>query len=576
MAGNSADGRQAEGPKRARNRTDTAVPWYVTTGRQIKGYKRELNRIDEALSRQDVRGVGSPLTRLRGSLSVSLVGGVLVLVAAFIVSLINPKPDSGVAAIMTTRSGGIFVQFNGRLHPVTNLASARLIVGKPEEAKVATDAALRSLPTGPLMGIPSAPNLLSPRTDETAVWTVCDWRDTAVPLSLLKTGDITTAVIAGDDMLDGGTDLGNTRAVLVKPAGDPTRLWLLYRDTRAEVGRGDYAAQAALGLTPSLIESAVTVSPSLLATIAPSPVLTAPRLVNQGQPSPTVNGSAIGDVLTLTTASGARAFYLVGSGGVQQVSPVLAQMMINTGAAQKLVDDPASVQAMPRIAIVDDSRFPAQVPTLVSEPALCWSWTKTVGELTAHTRIFTNSRMPVTESGRVSAVHLLPNNGTTDQATDSITRPGYGWYARITGDSTDSVAAEQLLWIDPNGTRFPIDVVIARNGGVSYDPTVKALGFDSISPTPIPAAVAKLYAPGATLSIKNAQVMQGTINPSSQVPNPPSTQGQPPPPPPSEEEEQEPSSPQQPGPPTADPAANASGETATPVPAVNDPSTAGR
>ncbi|CQA10411.1 type VII secretion protein EccB%2C Actinobacterial [Mycobacteroides abscessus] len=117
---------------------------------------------------------------------MSLVGGVLVLVAAFIVSLINPKPDSGVAAIMTTRSGGIFVQFNGRLHPVTNLASARLIVGKPEEAKVATDAALRSLPTGPLMGIPSAPNLLSPRTDETAVWTVCDWRDTAVPLSLLK------------------------------------------------------------------------------------------------------------------------------------------------------------------------------------------------------------------------------------------------------------------------------------------------------------------------------------------------------------------------------------------------------
>ncbi|SIM04770.1 type VII secretion protein EccB, Actinobacterial [Mycobacteroides abscessus subsp. abscessus] len=547
------------------------MPWYLTSGRQIKGYKRELNRVDEALSRQDVRGVGSPLTRLRGSLSVGLAVGVLVLVAAFVVSMVNPKPDSGIAAIMTTRSGGIFVQFNGRLHPVTNLASARLIVGKADEAKVATDAALRSLPTGPLMGIPSAPNLLSPRTDETAVWTVCDWRDTAVPLSLLKTGDITTAVIAGDDMLDGGTDLGNTRAVLVKPAGDPTRLWLLYRDTRAEVGRGDYAAQAALGLTPSLIETAVTVSPSLLATIAPSPVLTAPRLVNQGQPSPTVNGSAIGDVLTVTTASGSRAFYLIGSGGVQQVSPVLAQMMINTGAAQKLVDDPASVQAMPRVGIVDDSRFPSQVPTLVSEPALCWSWAKANGELTARTRIFTNSRMPVTESGRVAAVHLLPNNGSTDQATDSITRPGYGWYARTTGDGTDSVAAEQLLWIDPNGTRYPIDVVIARNGGVSYDPTVKALGFDSISPTPIPAVVAKLYAPGATLSIKNAQVMQGTINSTSQVPNPPSTQGQPPPPPAAEEEAPPAAQPSES--PTADPAASSSGAS---VRAVDDPSTSGR
>ncbi len=509
------------------------MPWYLTTSQQIKGYKRELNRVDEALSRQDVRGLGSPLARMRGSMSIGLGIGVGVLIAAFVVSLLNPKPDSGISSIMITRSGGMFVQFNSRLHPVTNLASARLIVGKAEEAKVVTDNTLRSLPPGQLMGIPNAPNLLSARTDEKAVWTVCDWRDTAVPLSLLKTGDITTAVIAGDDLLDGGTDLGDTRAVLVKSVTDASRLWLIYRDTRAEVGRQDYAAQSALGLTPSLIESAVTVSPSLLGAIAPSPVLTAPKLNGQGQPSPRVAGSAIGDVLTLTTASGSRAFYLVGVEGVQQVSPVLAQMMINTGATQKLVSDPASVQAMPRIGIVDDSRFPSAVPTLISEPALCWSWSKTAGELTAHTRIFTNSRMPITEAGRSAAVHLTPNNGTVDQASDTITRPGYGWYARTTGNGIDSVAAEQLLWIDPNGTRFPIDAVVSTSGqgGVSYDPTVKALGFDAVNPTPIPEAVARLYAPGATLSIKNAQVLQGTIAPTSQVPNPPISQGQPPPPP---------------------------------------------
>lgn len=509
------------------------MPWYLTTPRQIKGFKRELNRVDEALSRQDVRGVGSPLTRLRGSLSLGVALGALVLVAAFVVSLISPKPDAGVAAIMTTRSGGMFVQFNGRLHPVTNLASARLIVGKPEEAKVVTDAALHSMPTGPLMGIPSAPNLLSPRTDETALWTVCDWRDTAVPLSLLRDGDITTAVIAGDDMIDGGTDLGDDRAVLVKSVNDPDRLWLIYRDTRAEIGRQDYAAQAALGLTPSLIDSAITVSPALLGTITPSPVLTAPKLAGQGQPSPAVAGSDIGDVLTVATASGTRSFYLVGQDGVQLVSPVLAQMMINTGTAQRLVDDPATLQSQPRVEIVDDSRFPTAVPTLVSEPALCWSWEKTRGELTAHTRIFTNTRMPVTETGRIAAVDLLPNDGTADQASAAITRPGFGWYARTTGDEIDSVAAEQLLWIDPNGTRFPIDAVISESGdtggAVSYDPTVKALGFDTLAPTPIPWSVAKLYSPGATLSIKNAQVLQGTLDPHTQVPNPPTTQGQAPP-----------------------------------------------
>lgn len=499
------------------------MKWYLTTGPQIKGYKRELNRVDEAISRQDVRGVGSPLTRLRGSMLLGVAAGVVVLLAAFVVSLLSPKPDAGLSAIVTTRSGGMFVQFNGRMHPVTNLASARLIVGKPEDAKIATDNALRSMPTGPLMGIPNAPNLLTPRAEEKAVWTVCDWRDTAVPLSLLKTGDITTAVIAGDDLLEGGTNLGSDRAVLVKPASDPSKLWLLYRDTRAEVGRDDYAAQAALGLTPSLIESAVSVSPALLGAISPSPVLTAPKLTGQGQPSPKVTGSAIGDVLTVATASGSRAFYLVGNGGVQQVSPVLAQMMINTGASQRLVDDPSQVQQLPRVSIVDDSRFPSTVPTLVSDPALCWSWSKTKGELTASTRIFTNSRMPITEDGRTSAVNLLPNNGSALQASSSIMRPGYGFYARVTGDANDSVAAEQLIWIDPNGTRFPIDAVLSdsgQGGSVKYDPTVKALGFESVAPTPVPWAVAKLYSPGATLSIKNAQVLQGTITPVSQVPNP--------------------------------------------------------
>lgn len=505
------------------------MPWYLTTPQQIKGYQRELNRVDEAISRQDVRGLGSPLARLRTMMSLGVALGVLIVVAAFVFSMMSPKPDAGVALIMTTRSGGMFVQFNSRLHPVTNLASARLIVGKPADAKIVTDTALQSMPTGPLMGIPNAPNMLAPRKEDRAVWTVCDWRDTAAPLSLLKTGDITTSVIAGSDMLDGGTDLGSDRAVLVKPISDPNQLWLLYRDTRAEVGRGDFAAQAALGLTPTVIESAIRVSPEFLGAITPSPVLTAPQLAGQSLPSAAVAGSAIGDILTVATASGARAFYLVGNDGVQLVSAVLAQMMINTGAAQKLVDDPSTVQQLARVELVDDTRFPSSVPTLVADPALCWSWSKSSNELTSSTRIFTNSRMPITEEGRIAAVTLLPNVSGAPQASSSITRPGFGFYAQVTGNSSTSDAQEQLVWIDPNGTRFPIDAVVSGNNGISYDPTVQALGFDWLAPIPIPASVAQLYSPGATLSIKNAQVMQGTVQPQQQVPNPPVGQGETPP-----------------------------------------------
>lgn len=507
------------------------MPWYLTTPRQVKGFKRELNRVDEALSRQDVRGLGSPLARLRAALGLGGAAGIGILVAALVVSLISPKPDGRVGAILTTRSGGMFVVFNGRLHPVTNLASARLIVGKADPATVVSERALRNMPTGPLMGIPNAPNVLDPRTDPTASWTVCDWRDTAVPLSLLRAGDLTTAVIAGVDMLDGGEDLGSTRAVLARPAGDPGELWLIYRDTRARVGAGDLAAQSALGITPALAASAQTVSSALLYAIAASPVLTAPPLAGRGQPSDAVAGSKVGDILTTGTAGGSRAFHLVGRRGVQQIGPVLAQMMINTGSAQKIVDDPAAVQKLPREVLVDDGRFPSQVPTLVSPAALCWNWTKNAGDLTARTRVFTGSQLPVTAAAKAAAVTLLPGSGP--QATESVMRPGYGWYTLVTGDAADDPAEEGPLWIDPTGTRYPIDAMLTPSGGqntLTYDPALKALGLDAVAPTPIPWAAARLYAPGATLSIRNAQVMQGTITPISQVPSPPATPGFAPPP----------------------------------------------
>jgi hypothetical protein len=213
------------------------------------------------------------------------------------------------------------------------------------------------------------------------------------------------------------------------------------------------------------------------------------------------------------------------------------------------------VQKLPRSGLIDDGRFPSQVPTLDSPVALCWNWSKSGGELTAKTRVFTGSQLPVTEAGKSAAVTLLPNTGTEDQATESIMRPGYGWYARTTSGDSKSASAEGLMWIDPNGTRYPIDAVINPGGGgnaISYDPTVKALGFDAVAPTPIPWSVARLFSPGATLSIRNAQVMQGTITAISQVPSPPMTPGGAPPPPPPPAAPAEPA-PAEPAPPPAEP-----------------------
>ena len=504
--------------------------WFTTTRRQRRAYKRELSRMDEALSRQDVRGVGSPLARLRLSQAVGLGGVAGIVGMALVVSLIAPKPGGKVADIMNVRGKGMYVVYNGRLHPVTNLASARLIVGEPADAVQVGDDVLRKFPPGPLMGILNAPNALDARIDPVTTWTVCDWRDASTSLSLHRGAGLTTAVIAGADALSGGEDLGSTRALLVRSAGDPDRLWLIYGDTRAQVGRADFAAQRALGITPETVAEAQLVSDGLLGAISPSPALTAPLISDRGQPSTRVPGFRIGDVLATSVADGSRTFYAVGRDGVQEVGAVTADMLVATGSQQRLVDDPATLSSLPRVALFPAGHFPTQAPTVVPAEAVCWGWQQEPAAA-PQTRVFTADRMPVTDRARQGAVTLMATAGPAVQATESVMTPGRGFYAAVVSGDPSSNSGDGLMWIDPSGSRYPIDAD-TRSGlaqGKIYDPTVEALGFSGQAPTPVPWAIARLYTLGSTLSIRDAQVLQGTINPTVQAECPAASGDGPPP-----------------------------------------------
>ncbi|MBR7540494.1 type VII secretion protein EccB, partial [Mycobacterium tuberculosis] len=74
----------------------------------------------------------------------------------------------------------------GRAHPVTNLSSARLITGSPEDSKTVSDSELAKFPRGMLMGIPGAPDDMDPRADDTARWGACPQFDPATELPLRR------------------------------------------------------------------------------------------------------------------------------------------------------------------------------------------------------------------------------------------------------------------------------------------------------------------------------------------------------------------------------------------------------
>lgn len=484
-----------------------------TTKLQVSGYKWLIRRLEQAFVTGDVRMITNYLTYHKNALFAAgmAITGVAAAIA-FILGMIRPAPSKGSSEIMTTQSGGMYVSFEGRLHPVTNLASARLITGKAANSVVVSNSLIAKFPRGPLMGIPQAPNNLDERLDSTALWAVCDWRDSTAELSLVAGSGVRTTLIAGTDQLSGGTSLGSERAMLARSDADPAVLWLIFGNHKAQVGAKDFATWSALNLTPAKVNGAATLSAGLMNSIDSYPILSTPPIQDRGKVSRVLRNALVGDVLVTSGASGKQAFYLALDDGVQLINPVLAQMFINTGSGQVQVPDPQAVLSLPQLSTVDTDRFPSQVPDIINPATVCFTWSKGINDLTASTNILTGTSLPIRPESADLITQLLPPKGTVVQANASLMTPGKGWYVRVTGNDPSSLAAEQLDYIDDSGTRYAIAPGNTNNSqGINYDNTVRALGLNIRAPLPIPWAVAQLYAQGSTLDPADARTMHGSM-----------------------------------------------------------------
>lgn len=490
---------------------------FLTTRLQRSGYKFLVRRQEQAFIRRDVRGLANPLSAQNSAVSIGVFVIGLSMVIGLLISILKPKPDRGFDAIITTQAGGMYVMYGGnkdnpnaRMHPVTNLASARLIVGSPENAAIVKDATLEKIPRGPLMGIPSAPNNLAAHSEDPATWTVCDHRDAKSDLSLTTVGQVTTTLLAGSDMLDPHAQaMDNNHALLVRSSTAPEVLWLVYKNHRAEIGRQDYATHSALGLTPAKINAAIVLTGSLVDAIDVYPTLTIPFLDNRGRVSTAVPDHVIGDILTIGNSKGDRDSYVVADGGVQRVTSVITSLLVNTGSRQTVEANPEKVTTLPQVQVIDLNRYPDKIPDIIEPTTVCFSWSKGRQDSTAQTRIITGDAVPVNTKHAEEVLALLKPDKGVIQADASLMEPGKGWYVRITGSSAGSMSAEQLLFIDDTGTRY----FISPDAKGSYDPVVGALGLNWQMPMPIPWPICKLYMQGSTLSQEAALVQHGFIPP---------------------------------------------------------------
>jgi hypothetical protein len=114
-----------------------------TTRLYVSGYRFLLRRMEHALVRGDVRMLDDPLRAQSLSLIAGVVLAVIGVAGCAVLAFFRPSGTLGSAPIIMAReTGALYVRVGDTVHPVLNLASARLIAGTPANPEAVSVAAV--------------------------------------------------------------------------------------------------------------------------------------------------------------------------------------------------------------------------------------------------------------------------------------------------------------------------------------------------------------------------------------------------------------------------------------------------
>src|SRR6201998_4922015 len=126
-----------------------------------------------ALTRWRVRMEIEPGRRQTLAVGASVSAALVICLGALLWSFINPSGQLNDTPIIADRdSGALYVRVGDKLYPALNLASARLIAGRPDNPHMARSSQIPKLPRGPMVGIPGAPSNFGPTTRSSSSWLV--------------------------------------------------------------------------------------------------------------------------------------------------------------------------------------------------------------------------------------------------------------------------------------------------------------------------------------------------------------------------------------------------------------------
>lgn len=487
-----------------------------TTKSQVQAYRFVLRRMEHALVRKDAVMLHDPMRTQVRATAVGIVLGILGLAGFALFSVFRPSPsiDQDLILVSKTSTQTFVVVPNADgtrvLHPVYNLASARLVVGQAAVATLVDDKALDTLPRGAELGIVGGPDVLPAEGDRpTAIWTVCD--EVRGDLGSATTKPVVSTTVLSGDLSGGAAVLTGGQALYVVAPNGSTQL--VYDSeggvVRAAVDPRNTTIARALNLSG---QQPRPVSEGLLNAVPEVAGLDVPAVPGAGQP-PSYAGALggdlrIGDVITGQEA-GSTTSYVLLVDGAQQVSPVVAGLLQSaSGDATAVAADAFS--AIPDAQdLLDLRNYPAEVPSMLGAAdgrvgCLSWDGTSTAtGADAASFRptlsLLAGTRLPVPEGAR-----SVPLAGADDQAGSGAASSGFHLDAFYVQPGRASVvqtlAAGGTLGV---GTRYLVGDTGTRYGIPDAD-TANVLGLGGTT-SPAPESVVSLLPQGTELSAANAR-----------------------------------------------------------------------
>ncbi|MFA1550838.1 type VII secretion protein EccB [Actinomadura chokoriensis] len=387
-----------------------------------------------------------PMRRMNIAAFSGVMIGILCMAAFGIYGIIRPGGATGLEKagmlIVEKETGARYVWCeNGKLCPVGNYVSARLVAGADAKSrKTVSASSLKDFQRGPAIGIPGAPNTLPDPGDLTkAPWAVCV--RTVEGTSLGRRSLVT--LTAGRKV--GGTPLKDGQALAVQADGQN---WLLWRNSRMRLPQ---YALTTLGAT------SVPIAGKWLNSVTQGSDFAAPKIQGVGQAvrGPGGGNARIGQIFNLSTASGASSSFVLLADGLAPITPIQRDLLVadpeirkayGSGGVQAIEVNAGQVNAIGRSAQqIRDQKLEGKAPEIVpfnGTSPLCALYSDPSG----------NEDATLTLNGSLPAPPDTASAGGADQL---VFPPGS---AALAGRVPSPGQADQVntYYLVAEGKRFPI------------------------------------------------------------------------------------------------------------------------